>query len=209
MNWRIGIAAVAVVAVLGAVMGWRARQAVFVVGFWYEDFPLTFSDSVNAALGGPLTEDDAHNIKRRSVEELKHAFGGLKVRFIDTGDAFWTVRVRRSFERRRMQLLPSAGQTLSLGRLGGRSEVNFTEVMLAAIAHAPPGATRQTLIDGIGRGVGRTAVHELTHAILGATAMDNRTDEHSYEFFTHNRPAWFYGPLHWANAWPVLVERVG
>jgi hypothetical protein len=81
---------------------------------------------------------------------------------------------------------------------------------MAAIAHAPPGTTRPILVDGIGRGIGRTAVHELAHAMLGVSgAMDNRSDAWSYEYFTHNRPSQFYGELHWAHAWPVLVERVG
>jgi len=39
--------------------------------------------------------------------------------------------------------------------------------------------------------------------------MDNRTDAQSYEYFTHNRPSQYYGELHWARAWPVLVERLG
>ena len=52
--------------------------------------------------------------------------------------------------------------------------------------------------------------HELAHAILGGGgSMDNRTDAQSYEYFTHNRPSQFYGELHWAGAWPLLVERVG
>jgi hypothetical protein len=81
---------------------------------------------------------------------------------------------------------------------------------MAAIAHAPPGATRQALVEGVGRGIGRVAVHELAHAILGrGGSMDNQTDAQSYEYFTHNRPAQFYGELHWAGAWPVLIERLG
>ena len=96
-----------------------------------------------------------------------------------------------------------------MGPFGARSVIDFTEVLMAAMAHAPAGTTRQQLVAGIGRGVGRVAVHELAHGILGAGAMDNQTDDHSYEYFTHNRPSQFYGELHWARAWPVLVERVG
>ena len=118
--------------------------------------------------------------------------------------------MQQSLERRPGQKLPNAGETFAMGLLGGRSVVDFTEVVMAAIAHAPPGALRQALIDGIGRGIGRVAAHELAHAILGAGgSMDNRTDEQSYEYFTHNRPSQFYGELHWAGAWPLLVERVG
>jgi hypothetical protein len=210
MNWRIGFAATALVAILCAVVAWRASHTVFVVGFWFEDFPFVVSAGASAALDGPLTASEIDAIKRMARDELTGAYAGLKLTFTDSPRAFWTVRVRQSFERRRWQRLPIAGETFAMGLLGGRSAVNFNEVTMAAIAHAPPGATRQVLVEGIGRGIGRTAAHELAHAILGVHGpMDNRTDALSYEYFTHNRPSQFYGELHWARAWPALVERVG
>jgi hypothetical protein len=210
MNWRIGIAAAVIVAILCAAVAWRTSRTVFVVGFWFEEFPFVVSDGATKALGGPLTEQESAAIKRVSRDELTSAFAGLKIQLTESPRAFWTVRVRESFERRHFQKLPVAGETFPMGPLGGRSAVNFTEVLMAAIAHAPPGATRQILVDGIGRGIGRTAAHELAHAILGVSGpMDNQTDAHSYEYFTHNRPSQYYGELHWSRAWPVLVERVG
>jgi hypothetical protein len=210
MNWRIAFAATGLVAILCAVVAWRAAHTAFVVGFWFEDFPYVLSDGTTAVLGGPLSVSEVDAIKRLSRDELTGAFAGLNLTFTDSPRAFWTVRVRGSFERRRWQRLPIAGETFLMGPLGGRSAVNFTEVAMAAIAHAPPGATRQILVEGIGRGIGRTAAHELAHAILGVYGpMDNQTDALSYEYFTHNRPSQFYGRLHWAGAWPVLVERVG
>jgi len=80
---------------------------------------------------------------------------------------------------------------------------------MAAMAHAPAGTTREQLVAGIGRGVGRVAVHELAHGILGAGAMDNRTDDHSYEYFTHNRESQYYGELHWGPARPLLQQKIG
>jgi hypothetical protein len=210
MNWRIGFAAATVVAILCVVVAWRSSRTVFVVGFVFEDFPFVVSEGTTAALGGPLTAFETQAIKRTSRDELTRAFAGLNVTITDSPNAFWTVRVRESFERRRWQKLPIAGETFLMGPLGGRSTVNFTEVLRAAIAHAPPEATRQLLVDGIGRGIGRTAVHEVAHAILGVYGpMDNRTDAQSYEYFTHNRPSHYYGELHWARAWPMLVDRVG
>lgn len=210
MNWRIGLSASALVAILCVIVAWNASRTVFVVGFWFDEFPFDVSEGVTALLGGPLTASEIEAIKRTSHQELTRAFAGLRVTFTDSRNAFWTVAVRQSFQTRRGQKLPAAGETFSMGPLGGRSAVNFTEVVMAALAHAPSGATRQMLVDGIGRGIGRTAAHELAHAILGtAGPMDNRTDVHSYEYFTHNRPSQYYGELHWAGAWPVLVERVG
>ena len=210
MTWRTGIAAAVVVTILCAVLACRTPRTASDVGFWYDEFPFTFSESVTTALGGPLTAAEIDAIRRVSRDELTHAFSGLAITFTDNRQAFWTIHVRQSLERRPGQKLPNAGETLAMGALGARSVVDFTEVVMAAIAHAPPGATRRALIDGIGRGIGRVAVHELAHAILGAGgSMDNRTDAHSYEYFTHNRPAQFYGELHWAGAWPMLVDRVG
>lgn len=208
MNWRIGFAAGALVAVLCVVLLRAARTGVD-VGFWYEEFPFTFSPAVTAVLGGPLTASEIDAIKQISRDELTHAFSGLKVRFRDGKEARWTITVQLAIQRRKGQRLPNAGETFAMGPFGARSVIDFTEVLMAAIAHAPAGIARQQLVEGIGRGAGRVAVHELAHGILGAGAMDNQTDDHSYEYFTHNRPSQYYGELHWARAWPVLVERVG
>ena len=156
MNWRIGLAAVVIVAILCVTIAWRASRTVFVAGFWFEEFRFVLSEGATRALGGSLTDQEIAAIKRISRDELTGAFAGLNVQFTGSTHAFWTVRVRESFERRRFQKLPIAGETFLMGPLGGRSAVNFTEVMMAAIAHAPPGATRQILVDGIGRGIGRT-----------------------------------------------------
>jgi hypothetical protein len=210
VRWRIGIAAIVPVALLWAACESSRLRTAVEAGFWYEDFPFTFDPSTTRALGGPLTSDEIAAIKRISRAELQGAFSGLNVAVSENHEAFWRVRVRQSLERRRKQLLPNAGETLALGPLGGRSEVNFLEVVSAAIAHAPPGTTRPTLVEGIGRGIGRAAVHELAHAILGASrSMDNRTDADSYEYFSHNRPSQYYGVLHWASARHVLEEKVG
>jgi hypothetical protein len=210
MTWRMGIAAAGVAAILCTASSCRAPRTVSEAGFWYDDFPFTFSESVTAALGGPLSGAEIDTIKRISRDELTRAFSGLEIIVTDSRQAFWTIRVEQSLVRRPGQKLPNAGETFAMGLMGGRSVVDFTEVVMAAIAHTPPGSPRQARIDGIARGIGRVAAHELAHAILGAGgSMDNRTDERSYEYFTHNRPSQFYGELHWAGAWPLLVERVG
>jgi hypothetical protein len=209
VNSRMGIAAVIAAVLLGTMLQRLGSRPAAQAGFWYEEFPFTFSEGFTAALGGPLTDAEIAAIKRISRAELEHAFSGLNVGLSDSRDAFWRVRVRQSLDRKRGQRLPNAGETMFLGPFGARSEVNFLEVVAAAIAHAPPGASRQTLIEGIARGTGRAAAHELAHAILGtAGAMDNSTDANSYEYFTHNRPSQFYGELHWSDA-RALQQTVG
>jgi len=67
------------------------------------------------------------------------------------------------------------------------AKVSFTILALSGIQFAPWGASRQTMIEGIGRGIGRAAVHELAHQIVSTAAMDNHTDADSYEYASFNR----------------------
>jgi len=117
MNWRIGSAAVGIVAVLCVVL-FRGAPVGVDAGFWYEDFPFTFSAPVTAALGGPLTSSDIDAIRRISRDELTHAFSGLKVAFTDDRHARLTVVVQLSIARRKGQRLPNAGETFAMGPLG-------------------------------------------------------------------------------------------
>jgi hypothetical protein len=80
---------------------------------------------------------------------------------------------------------------------------------LGAIKHAPAGAPRQIVVEGIGRGIGRAAVHEFAHQILGVVAMDNATDGNSYEYASFERASQYYGELHWSSAWPLLQRKIG
>ena len=103
MTWRTGIAAAGVVAILCAALACRAPRKAPDVGFWYDEFPFTFSEAVTAALGGPLTTTDIDTIKRISRDELTRAFSALDVTFTDSRQAFWTIRVEQS-------LVPRPGQ---------------------------------------------------------------------------------------------------
>lgn len=72
MNWRTGVAASAIVAVLCVVL-FRGPRAGVDVGFQYEEFPFTFSAPVPAAIGGPLTSSEIAAIKQISRRELTQA----------------------------------------------------------------------------------------------------------------------------------------
>jgi hypothetical protein len=81
-------------------------------------------------------------------------------------------------------------------------------VALKAIQYAPADASRATIIDGIGRGIGRVAAHEFAHQILGGNNMHNQTDENSYEFPSPDRASQYYGELHWTTARPILEQKL-
>jgi hypothetical protein len=92
--------------------------------------------------------------------------------------------------------------------LGGAGFVNFTTLALNAIRYAPPGTSRAAM-DAIGRGIGRSAVHELAHMMIPDVAIDRHPDENSYEHSSTARVSQYYGDLHWAVAGPVLRARLG
>jgi hypothetical protein len=109
----------------------------------------------------------------------------------------------------RRRVFPVAGASLGMGLLGGRASLGFNTLAANAVHYAPPGAAREAIVEAIGRGVGRAAVHELAHQITSGLSMDNRTDEESYEYFSADRPSQYYGELRWTTAGPILRERIG
>ena len=64
------------------------------------------------------------------------------------------------------------------------------------------------LVAAIGRGIGRTAVHEFTHQLLPRAPIHDSRDEESYEFASAARRAQYFGPMHWDLARPLLLERM-
>ena len=179
------------------------------VGFWFDEGPFPFPSDVAARLGGPLSDTELASIERLSQQEVERAFAGLSV--VVTGDhnAFWRVRVMPMLPTGKNQALPRAGESLALGMLGGTGAVGFDFVSFNAVQFAPAGASRQTVLDGIGRGIGRVAVHEFMHQILGASSAHNDSDPDSFESGRADRPSQYYGELHWTTALPLLRQKFG
>jgi hypothetical protein len=175
-------------------------------GFWYDDDTFALPARAAETLGGLLTDDELASIKQISRAELERAFTGLKIHVVDDRAAFWRVEVARSLRPRGP--LPNAGESLSFGWLGGSGAVSFDLVVLKAIQYAPSGASRHTIIDGIGRGIGRVAAHELAHQILNGGGMHDETDENSYEYPSPDRASQYYGELHWTTARPILEQKL-
>jgi hypothetical protein len=102
----------------------------------------------------------------------------------------------------------AAGVSYALGPLGGGGFLNFTTLALKAVAYAPAGASRDEIVAAVGRGIGRSAVHEFSHLILGVRPVHSE-DEDSYEFDSADRRSQYYGELRWAAARPLLERRLG
>ena len=197
------IAAVAATSLLLA-SGCRTRTAT--AGFWYDDIPFALPAQAAETLGGLLTDDELGTIKTISRAEVERAFAGFRIRISDDHAAFWRVAVMRSLRGRGP--LPNAGESMPLGFLGGSGGVSFDLVVLKAIQYAPEGASRQTIVEGIGRGIGRVAAHEFGHQILNTGLVHNKDDENSYEYPSPDRAAQYYGELHWTTARMLLEQKL-
>ena len=160
-------------------------------------------------MGGALTGDEMESIKQLSRVEVEQALAGLRIAVSTNQGAFWRVAVLQSLKRSTNRQLPATGESMAMGFLGGTGAVDFDMIATAAIHFAPPAASRQHIIQGIGRGIGRVAVHELMHQILGAAAGHNDTDSNSYEYGSPDCQAQYYGELHWTTAWPLLRSKLG
>ena len=212
----IGAIAVLVVTVTSAVIAWRASSATIEAGFWWDDAPFALSPDDATKIGGPLTADELETIEAISRDEVRRAYADLRINITDRQRAFWRVTVVGApltmTRNRTTYPFSFAGQSRVFGPLGGSGSVAFAILAHNAIEYAPAGASRQRIVDGIGRGIGRAAVHELAHQALGLdnlSSLDNRTDPDSYEYGNADRPSQYYGELTWTTAWPVLVEKFG
>ena len=83
--------------------------------------------------------------------------------------------------------------------------------MLAAYAesYGPPSADRAAIWTAIGRGIGRAAVLEFAHQLLGDAAIDRSADKQTSEYGSADRREQCYGEMRWGDAWPALHKRLG
>jgi hypothetical protein len=204
------ISIAAVVAALGtyAVAKWRAQYYVAEGAFWFEDVTYELPHLRAAGLGGPITADEKAIIESVAWSELRGAFAGLRVTFSDNRNARCKVQVVQQYPEARGGP-GAAGATRAVRPFGGYGSVNFLMLASQAVSHAPPGADRATVIQGIGRGIGRAAVHEFLHQLVPDVPIHETTDESSYEYAYSARPAQYYGPMRWGVAWPALQEKFG
>ena len=198
--------------VIGAVLllgcGWvlwlNARSAgrSLEAGFWFE--PLHYRSS---AIGGAVTAQDLETIASIARAEVLHAFAGLPVGISDRRDATYRVRVVEGLTNPMFRSdIEIAGQSRAVSGFGGEGAVSFRLIAGHAIGYAPPGADRADIIAAIGRGIGRSAVHEFAHQFLPTAPIHGR-DRQSYEFDSASRREQYDGEMHWDIAWPMLARR--
>jgi hypothetical protein len=173
-------------------------------GFWFE--PVTFRSAV---LGGELSPRDVEAIAAVARAELRHAFAGLPIAITDRRGATYRIRVIQEVRDSRLRgNWGVAGESFSVPGLGGQASVSFLFLASGAVANVPEGMPRDQVLAAIGRGIGRTAAHELAHLILPQAPIHDSTDVRSYEYDSAARREQYVGEMHWAMARPLLAERL-
>ena len=204
------VGAVALAVIVLAILHWRSQGVVVEAGFWFDDVTFELSSPLDVQqLGGPIVESEKAMIRRLAQQEMESAYADLRVRFTENRRAYHRVRVIQGVVKEVFKMSRgAAGQTTAMGPMGGDSTVSFYVIVRGAFAYAPPQATRRDILEGIGRGIGRTAVHELAHQFLGTTSAHSG-DDRSYEYGSPDRIGQYYGPIHWSTAWEPLSARLG
>ena len=181
------------------------RQRAVVVGFWFET--VTYSSS---GFGGPLTPEEVQTITSIARSEITQAFADLHVTVSDHKDARYRVRVLQQLRDPRFRgEIGVAGASRAVSMFGGDGAVNFSLLAAYAESYGAADADRATIVTAIGRGVGRAAVHEFAHQLLGTALIDDGDDAQSYEYGSAARREQYYGDMHWRGAWPALYKRFG
>jgi hypothetical protein len=205
----VAILACATVAWLLASAG-RSRDREIEAGFWFE--PVSFDDSqpMTERLGGAITGSELQTVEAVARGEISSALSGLRISVSNNHDAQYKVRVvQRLYHPLSWRYPGPSGESRSTPGLGGQGAVNFTILANQAVAYAPPALDRPAMLEAIGRGVGRAAVHEFAHQLLGSLPIHDSTDNRSFEYRSADRAAQFYGEMHWDIAWPILHQRFG
>ena len=182
----------------------RAAPRVPEAGFWFED--VTFA---SPRLGAPITREEIETIARVARSELVRAFQGLPITLSDRRDAWYRIRVVQELRDHRFRrVVWIAGESRAVPGFGGQGAVSFTFLASGAVAYAANDASRTSMIEAIGRGIGRTAVHEFIHQFLPSAPIHDSTDVLSYEYASATRHGQYFGELHWDLAWPLLQGRL-
>jgi hypothetical protein len=183
-------------------MGCASPNRGVTAGFWFEP------TSYTSAVIGTMTADDLVTIDAVARAEISAAFQGLNIVLSDRRDARYRVAVtQRVRDDRLKREMSVAGASRAVTGFGGSGAVSLEFLAAAAEVYAPEGASRAVIIDAIGRGIGRVAVHEFTHQFLPHVPIHDSRDPATFEYGAANRHEQYFGTLHWGFAGPLLQAR--
>ena len=175
------------------------------LGFWLE--PLSFD---SPRIGAPISPAEYEVIEKVARAEIAAAFEDFDVTVTANRQARYRVIVVPHLRDNRLLRRSGtyAGESRAVAGFGGSGAVSFEFVANGAMVFAPDDASRAGIVESIGRGVGRVAIHEFLHQLLPKFAVHDSKDRESYE---GNSPALiegYFGDLHWDIARPALEQRI-
>jgi hypothetical protein len=192
--------------VLACLCGGCTTNRVADASLWFDAVSFTSPSTVV----GAITPADLAVIQEEAVREAARAFDGFRVSVARRPDARYHVRVvQRLRDPRQRRFGTHAGESRAITGFGGAGAVSFEYFASIAIGYAPAGAERTTIVEAIGRCIGRGAVHEFAHQLLPRAPIHDSLDRRSYEFGSAGREEHCYGPIGWGPARPLLQARFG
>jgi hypothetical protein len=175
------------------------------LGFWLE--PVSYA---SPRLDAPISSAELATIETIARDEIVSAFDHFSVVVTASRRARYHVRVVQELRDRRFRRdVRVAGESRGAAGFGGSGAVSFEFIASGAMVYAPHDAGREELLAAIGRGIGRSAVHEFAHQLLPRTPIHDTVDRRSYEFYSAARPEQYFGDVHWDLAGPLLHARFG
>ena len=175
------------------------------LGFW-----LASLSSQSPRIGERITASEFAIIDRIARNEIQNAFKEYDVTITANRKAFFKVEVAPTLKDWRLLNREGtyAGESRAMAGFGGSGAVNFEYVANGAMVFAPDDASRAEVIEALGRGIGRVAIHEFAHQLLPKRHIDGSQDLNSYEGNTAAIIEGYYGDLHWDIARPWLDARL-
>ena len=175
------------------------------LGFWM--VPLSYQ---SPRIGEAITPQEFLTIDGVARGEIRNAFEDYDVTVTTNRNARFKVEVVSTLRDWRLAARRGtyAGESRAVAGFGGAGAVNFEFVGNGAMVFAPEQATRAEVIEAVGRGVGRVAIHEFAHQLLPKQAIDSSRDSRSFEGNSAAVVEGYYGDLHWDIARPWLDARL-
>ena len=156
-----------------------------------------------------LTTEERSRLTRAALDAMRDAFSGFDVVIAEAPSGARLIRVEDT-PAVRMPFFGAAGVTYPAART---SSVRFDVLatLELALVHCRDFAhcaamPRGALIDGLGRGVGATAAHELGHQAGFRFALDSRCDD-CYDGNASTSYAHFFGQKHWSDRALQIMNR--
>src|SRR5262249_23754934 len=162
------------------------------------DVGVTFTNSWRIN-GDPLTESEQARIRQTTLATLARAFDGFRFRFSEGRTGARRITIEDTPDGPRLY---AAGLTYPASTSSSvRFDMVYRLELMAVHCHGLEtceAKTRAELVDGLGRGLGATAAHELGHQAGLGFSHDAGCDD-CYDGSASTSYAHFFGDKHWSD----------